>query len=157
MDSADSRIVKRILVVEDNPGYRELLHQALSQHGLGSVAQFEPDVDAASAWLRRLAVSSQQTLPALILLDLKLNGDSGLKLLRHVRHDSRLVHLPVVIITTSDDPHDISACYAAGVNGYVIKPETFGGLTALVGDLCRYWLNWNQCEETVLSSREDSP
>lgn len=157
MDYMDPIGVKRILVVEDNPGYRELLQEALNQHGLGSVAQFEEGVDSASAWLRRLAGSSQQTLPALILLDLKLKSESGLKLLHNVRHDSRLARLPVVIITTSDDPHDISACYAAGVNGYVVKPGTFGGLTALVGDLCRYWLNWNQCEETVLSGREDSP
>ena len=157
MDSADPITARRILVVDDNPGHRELLREALNQHGLGSVAQFEQDVDSASAWLHRLAASSLQALPALILLDLKLKGESGLKLLRNVRQDSRLAHLPVVIITTSDDPHDISACYAAGVNGYVVKPGTFGGLTALVGDLCRYWLNWNQCEDTVLSGREDSP
>jgi CheY-like chemotaxis protein len=143
---------KRILVVEDNPGHRELLQEALNQHGFGSAVQFEQDVDSASAWLHRQAASSQQVLPALVLLDLKLHGESGLRLLLRLRDDHQLAHLPVVVITTSDDQHDINACYAAGANGYVVKPGTFGGLTALVGDLCRYWLNWNRCKETVVSS-----
>lgn len=145
MSFAMQNAAKRILVVEDNPGHRELLHEALNQHGFGSVTQLECDVDSASAWLHRQTTSPQQMLPSLILLDLKLKGESGLELLLRLRANHQLTHLPVVIITTSDDPHDIDTCYGAGANGYVVKPGTFDDLTALVGDLCRYWLKWNRC------------
>lgn len=82
--------------------------------------------------------------PTLVLLDLKLRGERGLDTLRHIKQDHRLSHIPVVILTSSDDTADLQSCYRAGANGYVVKPGTFDELVQCTGDLCRYWLKRNR-------------
>jgi two-component system response regulator len=131
---------KRILLVEDSPGACELLVQALSDQGLRDTIRVEQSVAAAWECLR----GGMDVLPSLILLDLKLRNSNGLSLLRRLRADARLSAIPVVILTTSDEPQDIAMSYAAGANGYVVKPGEFKELVALTGDLCRYWLGWNR-------------
>ena len=101
-------------------------------------------MDGALAFLDRQATAVPSSLPRLLLVDLKLSQGSGIELLRRVRSDRRLAHLPVIMLTTSDDPRDIRASYSGGVNGYVVKPSTFYDLLVLIHDLCAYWLKWNQ-------------
>lgn len=83
-------------------------------------------------------------LPSLILLDLQLCGRNGCDLLKRLRADARFAVIPVVVFTTSDDPQDLTACYASGTNGYVVKPGTFEQLVHCTMDLCRYWIDWNR-------------
>lgn len=131
---------KRILLVEDSPGECELIAHALAEQGFGDWLQVEQSIESAWALLRERGTA----LPHLVLLDLKLRNSNGLLLLRRLRDDARLCALPVVILTSSDDPHDIAASYATGANGYVVKPGTFSELLTLTGDLCRFWLQWNR-------------
>jgi CheY-like chemotaxis protein len=83
------------------------------------------------------------SLPSLILLDLKLGRRNGCDFLIRLRADARLAAIPVVVFTTSDDPTDLSSCYANGANGYVVKPGTFEQLVLCAGDIGRYWINRN--------------
>ena len=82
--------------------------------------------------------------PSLILLDLHLSGQNGCDLLKRLRIDARFATIPVVVFTTSDDQTDLTTCYASGANGYVVKPGTFDEFIKCLGDLCRFWLNWNR-------------
>ena len=81
--------------------------------------------------------------PSLILLDLNLRGQDGCDLLKRLRSDARFATLPVVVFTTSDDQTDLARSYSCGANGYVVKPGTFDELVHCIGDLCRFWLQWN--------------
>lgn len=138
-----------ILLVEDSAAACELIEQAFGQQQHAGALRTVSDGASALAFLNRQADSGEAGLPAAVLLDLKLGGEHGLQFLRRLRNDTRLNRLPVVVLTTSDDPSDIDACYRCGANGYAVKPDRFDDLAALVGDLCRYWLHWNR---TVLSS-----
>ncbi len=143
-----------ILLVEDSAATCELIEQAFRQQGHAGLLRTEPGAEAALTFLNRQAGTSEAGLPSVVLLDLKLSGMHGLEFLRQLRADARLSRIPVIILTTSDDPRDIDACYRHGANGYIVKPGMFEDLTVLVGDLCRYWLNWNRCEHTVVPSKE---
>ncbi len=134
----------RILLIEDNAAQCELLGQALAQHELAGETRAEHDMAGALAFLEGEAVRPVPQLPHLILLDLELASGSGLELLRRLRAHPHLALLPVVILTASDDAHDLHASYAEGANGYVVKPDTFAQLVAMTGDLCRFWLGWNR-------------
>lgn len=136
---------QQILLVEDHPGECELFARAFAQQTAGGTLAIQPRMDAALQFLRDKARGREPQLPQLILLDLKLADGQGLDLLRQLRKDPALAFVPVVMLTTSDDPDDIKTCYAAGANGYVRKPDTFAELVDLTADLCRYWLRWNQC------------
>jgi CheY-like chemotaxis protein len=133
-----------ILLVEDNAAACELIEQAFGQQKHIDALRFASGVADALAFLNRQADSRDADLPAAVLLDLKLGREHGLQFLRRLREDTRLNRLPVIVLTTSDDPRDIEACYRYGANGYTVKPDRFDDLAALVGDLCRYWLHWNR-------------
>jgi CheY-like chemotaxis protein len=133
-----------LLLVEDSAAACELIEQAFCQQEQAGMLRTVPDSASALAFLNRQADSTDAGLPAAVLLDLKLAGEHGLQFLRRLREDARLSRLPVIVLTTSDDPRDIEACYRCGANGYAVKPDRFDDLAALVGDLCRYWLHWNR-------------
>lgn len=141
-----------ILLVDDSPGECELFRTALQQSGyLGAL---ETTHSRAEAWDYLQSVSDAApsagtsyaeppALPALIVLDLKLRGELGLDLLRQLRDEPRYTHIPVVILTTSDDLSDVRACYQAGANSYIVKPERFDHLLTVAQTLWKYWVECN--------------
>ena len=133
-----------ILLIEDSAAACELIEQAFDRQEHAGALRTASGVAAALAFLNRQADSLEADLPAVVLLDLKLGREHGLQFLRRLREDTRLHRLPVIILTTSDDPRDIEACYRCGANGYTVKPDRFDDLATLVSDLRRYWLHWNK-------------
>ena len=136
-----------ILLIDDSPGECELFGLALEQAHLAVSLHTEPDAEIAWQFLTQLP--SQASLPSLILIDLQLSGQHGCDLLTRLRADARFAHLPVVIFTTSADPSDVARGYAAGANGYVVKPGTFTDLIHCAGDICRYWVDRNRVPSMV--------
>ena len=132
-----------ILVVEDSLAQSELLSQAMSQHGFETAIHIEHGMAPALTYLND-QLKDHRPPPRLIVVDLKLLNGSGLDIVRYIRSHEGLHHVPVVILTTSDAQHDIEASYAAGANGYAVKPGTYAEFVKLTGDLCRFWLCWNR-------------
>lgn len=128
-----------VLLIDDSPGEQELFRQALLRADLDVVLFSHKDGEAALHFL-----AERQDLPALILLDWHLSHERGDVFLRRLRQDRRFRTIPVVAFTTSDHVSDRSAAYSNGVNGYVVKPDTFEDLVRCVGDICRYWLTRNR-------------
>jgi CheY-like chemotaxis protein len=60
-----------------------------------------------------------------IFLDMHLPILSGLQLLRAIRTQERIRHLPVILMTSSNDPKEIEHCHALGISHFVSKPITF--------------------------------
>ena len=129
-----------ILLIDDSPGECELFRQAMTQAGYqGRLTVTHDNLEA----LAQLSQHSQSCEPALILLDLKLRGERGVDVLRQLKQHPRYAHIPVVILTSSDDTLDIRACYQAGANGYVVKPERFDRLVTLSLHLWKFWVEHN--------------
>jgi DNA-binding response OmpR family regulator len=87
-----------------------------------------------------LTARQEDGTPALVLLDLNLPEGDGREFLAWVRAQSRFVAVPVVVLTTSTDPRDVSQCYEAGANGYLFKPVDFAQLEASVRGTVDYWV-----------------
>jgi two-component system response regulator len=90
--------------------------------------------------LKRLR-DTEQPLPSVVMLDLKMprmNGDQALQI---IRNDDRLAHLPVVMMTTSKTEGDIFQAYRGGANSYVVKPVGFEDMKELLGKLHDYWFS----------------
>lgn len=128
-----------VLLIDDSPGEQELFRQALLRTDLDVKLYSHQDAEAALHFL-----THREELPALILLDWHLSHERGDVFLKRLRQDPRFTTIPVVAFTTSDHVADRSAAYSNGVNGYVVKPETFEDLVRCVGDICRYWLTRNR-------------
>ncbi len=77
-------------------------------------------------------------------LSLKLPKVSGLDVLRQIRAAKFTRRLPVVILTSSREEHDVAASYDYGVNGYIRKPVDFAAFVVTVQQLGLYWLFINE-------------
>ena len=128
-----------ILLIEDNPGERDLFSQALTRTGLDVVLYTEQDAEAAIHFLK-----TRRGFPSLILLDWHLRNQHGDIFLQQLRSEHRFARIPVVVFTTSDDVADMTVAYAYGANGYVVKPATFEDLGPCIDGICRYWINLNR-------------
>jgi CheY-like chemotaxis protein len=75
----------------------------------------------------------------LILLDLNMPKMNGLEFLRELRADAALKHIPVVVLTTSNEEQDRFQAYDLNVAGYILKPVTFSIFVELMITLNKYW------------------
>ena len=106
-----------IYIVDDSPTDIELTTIALEATGREIVVRSATAGKSALAMLR-----SGLGVPALILLDLKMPGMSGIEMLREIRADDRLRGLPVVVVTSSALESDKTEAIAAGASDYIQKP-----------------------------------
>jgi CheY-like chemotaxis protein len=75
----------------------------------------------------------------LILLDLNMPKMNGLEFLRELRSDPTIRHIPVVVVTTSNEERDRVEAYHLNVAGYILKPVTFSVFVELMITLDKYW------------------
>jgi len=145
-----------ILLVEDNPSDVGLTQRALEKARIANELIVAEDGEEALDYLWGTGAHAGRdaaVLPAVVLLDLKLPGISGLEVLRRIRADSRTRRLPVVILTTSKEEQDVAAGYDFGVNSYVRKPVDFNRFAAAVEQLGLYWLVLNEAPPTAKITR----
>jgi CheY-like chemotaxis protein len=114
--------LKRILLVEDNANDMELTLSALEEHHLANKVVVTRDGVEALEYLRRTGAYAERPpdLPAMVLLDLKLPKMDGLEVLREVKADPALRHIPVIMLTSSREESDLVESYRLGVNAYVV-------------------------------------
>src|ERR1700721_610424 len=113
---------KVILLVEDNPDDEAPTIRALKKNNLLNEIVIARDGVEAMEYLLGPAGSDSknlQALPSLVLLDLKLPKLDGLEVLQRIRADARTRRLPVVMLTSSKEEHDLVRSYELGVNSYI--------------------------------------
>lgn len=144
---------RQLLLVEDNPDDADLSVAALKQHIADvDITVVEDGVEA----LEFLTCTGQYesrapTLPDVVLLDLKLPRLDGHEVLKSIRSNPRMKHLPVVILTSSLEEQDLSNSYELGANSYVRKPVDFDDFARVAERLGQYWLELNRAPPSVRS------
>lgn len=135
-----------VLLVEDNPGDAELTLMALSRHGLGKRVVHSRDGVDALDYLHRRGDHAESTdlPPALVLLDLKMPMLDGFAVIRDMRKTPTLAHVPVVVLTSSNEPTDRLRAYEAGANAYMCKPVDFVEFMEAMRCACQFWMQVNQ-------------
>lgn len=136
----------RILLVEDDPKDIDLTLAALGEYKLANEVIVVRDGAEALDYLHTKGNyrSRARENPAVVLLDLKLPKVDGLEVLREIRSDERLKHIPVVVLTSSREDRDMVASYKLGVNAYVVKPVDFHEFVNAVKELGVFWAMINE-------------
>jgi CheY-like chemotaxis protein len=129
-----------ILLVEDNPGDVRLTTEALREARPLNQLHVAIDGVEALAFLRREGRHTAAPRPDLILLDLNLPKKSGREVLAEIKADTRLRHIPVVILTTSQAEQDIRESYRLQANAYVTKPVDLEQFFKVVQAIEEFWL-----------------
>ncbi len=136
-----------ILLVEDNPQDAELTLRAIKKHNIANTMHVVEDGAAALDFIfcrGEYRERNFESMPRVILLDLKLPKVSGLEVLKAIKSDERTRATPVVIVTSSQEDPDIKTAYGLGANSYVVKPVGFDAFIDLMKNLGFYWLLVNQ-------------
>ena len=125
-----------LLLVEDDDLDVMNVHRALAQ--APEVASITVARDGIEA-LKILRTGDLSLERLVIVLDLRMPRMSGLDLIKELRNDPRLKRVPIVILTTSDDPHDREAAFCLGAAGYFVKPAAPGRFRQIMDALRSYW------------------
>jgi two-component system response regulator len=142
----NSKIVE-ILLVEDNPNDVELTIRALKKHNLANRLHIVGDGAEALEYFfgpEGSKVISNEHIPKVVFLDLKLPKVDGIEVLRRLKGDNRTKMIPVVVLTSSNQDKDLDECYKLGVNSYITKPVEFEAFFQAILELGLYWLILNQ-------------
>lgn len=135
-----------ILLVEDNPSDAELAIHSLKKHNLANRLEWVKDGEAALDYLfhRGAYANVPNSLPRIVLLDLRLPKVDGLEVLKQIRANPETRELPVVVLTSSKEERDVAEAYSLGANSFVAKPVNFDEFSRVVAELGMYWLLVNR-------------
>ena len=112
-----------IILAEDDDGHATLVERNLRRAGLDN--RFVRVRDGQEALDFFFGADAPQCDTCILLLDIKMPRVDGIEVLRRLKGDSRTTTLPVVMLTTTDDPREVERCYQLGCNVYVTKPVEY--------------------------------
>lgn len=133
-----------ILLVEDSAGDVLLTREAF-RLALGDKVDLHVVKDGVMAmdFLLNRGPETEDPFPSLILLDLNLPRKNGLEVLQEIKSNKAIQHLPVIILSTSNNRREIRKCYDIGANSYLIKPIDFDEFVDMIRKLDQFWFNAN--------------
>jgi CheY-like chemotaxis protein len=140
MEKPQHRTVE-VLLVEDSEADADLVREAMEGGKLIVNLSVVGDGVEAMAYLRRDGRYANVSRPDLVLLDLNLPRMSGLEVLREVKADPDLGHIPIVVLTTSAADEDILDSYKLHANACITKPVDFESFISIVTQVTDFWLS----------------
>ena len=114
-----------ILVIEDDPGHARLIEKNLRRSGVRDEIRSVKDGQEAMDVIFGDCMPEIWDRPLLILLDLNLPSYNGMQILERIKSTPGFSQVPVVVLTTTDDPREIEKCYELGCNVYITKPVDY--------------------------------
>ncbi len=134
-------LMLNILLVEDDEVDVMTVQRAFKKGNITNPLYIAGNGLEALAMLRGVSgqASAIPTDRRIILLDLNMPKMNGLEFLQELRADPTIRHIPVVVLTTSNEEQDRVQAYNLNVAGYILKPITFGNFVELMVTLNKYW------------------
>jgi CheY-like chemotaxis protein len=134
-------MVYDILLVEDNPDHVLLVQEAFEEAQSSNNLHVVEDGLEALKFLNQEPPYEGAKCPDLILLDLNLPRKDGRELLRDLKQDGHLSHVPVIVFTSSSSQQYIDMCYALHANCYVTKPVGFDQYVDILKMIEEFWFS----------------
>jgi CheY-like chemotaxis protein len=128
-----------ILLAEDDEGHASLIQRNLKRAGIVNDTEHVKDGQEALDYIHSAGRFAARTPkgPLLLVLDINMPRVDGVEVLRQIKSDAKTAKLPVVMLTTTDDPREVERCYELGCSVYITKPVEY---TAFVEALNRLGL-----------------
>lgn len=125
-----------ILVADDDSGHVRLIEKNLRRAALGNrIERFEDGQQVLDYLFCRGSHSRERETPYLLLLDIRMPKVDGVEVLRQLKQDEELRKVPVIMLTTTDDPHEVQRCHALGCSNYIVKPVDYEQFADAIGKL----------------------
>lgn len=130
-----------ILLADDDPDDRLLVRDALAAGGVLNNLHTVGDGEELRNYLHRRAACSVEGAaprPGLTLLDLSMPKKDGVRALEAIKADPAFRHIPIVVMTTSNEEDDIDRSYGLGASSVITKPVTFESLVTVMKTIVHY-------------------
>jgi CheY-like chemotaxis protein len=116
-----------IVMAEDDDGHAFLVQQNLSEAGIANEIVHVHDGQEALDFIRVQGAYANRTRngPLLLLLDINMPRVDGVEVLRQLKSEPDHAQIPVIMLTTTDDPREVRRCYDLGCSSYVTKPVDY--------------------------------
>ena len=116
-----------ILVADDDDGHARLIEKNLARGGLHNpIRRFENGQQVIDFFFEKGdGPKRQQDTAYLLLLDIRMPRVDGVEVLRQLKQARTLRKVPVVMLTTTDDPREVERCHELGCNSYIVKPVDY--------------------------------
>ncbi len=116
-----------ILVADDDDGHAGLIRKNLARAGIANEIRRFRDGQEILDFLFRQGPGPVQSPDEsyILLLDIRMPRLDGTEVLRRVKADPGLRKIPVIMITTTDDPREVEHCHTLGCNNYITKPVEY--------------------------------
>ena len=116
-----------IIIAEDDAGHARLIEKNLGRVGLHNPIQFFENGQDVLDFLFRRGPGPHRlsNTPYLLMLDIRMPKVDGVETLRQIKEDEFLRKLPVIMLTTTDDPRESQRCHQLGCNSYIVKPVDY--------------------------------
>lgn len=118
----------KILLAEDDEGHATLIRRNLERAGVINEIVHAKDGQEALDYLRGEGAHAGggAQAPMLMLLDINMPRVNGVEVLRAVKSNPETAAMPVIMLTTTDDPREVQRCYELGCSVYLTKPVQYG-------------------------------
>lgn len=116
-----------ILIADDDAGHVRLIEKNLVRAGLhNGTRRFENGQQVLDFFFKKAGKQgSKPETPYLLLLDIRMPKVDGVEVLRQIKEDAILRRMPVIMLTTTDDPREVERCHSLGCNSYIVKPVDY--------------------------------
>src|SRR5258708_3271233 len=116
-----------ILMAEDDDGHAFLVRQNLQDSGIANEIIHVRDGQKALDFVRANGAYRDRVRsgPLLLLLDINMPRVAGVEVLRQLKNGPAHAQVPVIMLTTTDDPREVRRCYDLGCSSYVTKPVDY--------------------------------
>jgi CheY-like chemotaxis protein len=113
-----------ILIAEDDDGHATLIEKNLRRAGLlNEIIRFKDGQESLDFLFEKGKGKKRKSdMSYLLLLDIRMPKVDGIEVLRKIKADKELKKLPVIMITTTDDPREVELCFELGCSNYIAKP-----------------------------------
>jgi CheY-like chemotaxis protein len=115
-----------ILITEDDEGHAMLIQKNLRRAGITNrFKHFRDGQEVLDFLFGRGDEKIDESRSYLLLLDIRMPRVDGIEVLRQIKSDDSLRRIPVIMITTTDDPQEVNQCHVLGCNNYITKPVDY--------------------------------
>ena len=126
-----------LVLAEDDEGHASLVQRNLKRAGFVNPMVHVKDGQEALDYLRGEGDHGDRVLTdwVLLLLDINMPRIDGVEVLRRLKADPQTARIPVIMLTTTDDPREVQRCYELGCSVYLTKPVEYEGFIEAINRL----------------------
>ncbi|KPK01572.1 MAG: chemotaxis protein CheY [Nitrospira bacterium SG8_35_4] len=129
-----------IILAEDDAGHAGLIINSLKRSGItNTLLHFEDGEDTLNFLFRRGdGPHREDGVSYILLLDIRMPVIDGIEVMRQVKQDEELSEIPIIMVTTTEDPVEMARCWNLGCHNYFVKPVGFEKFSQTMEQLGKY-------------------